>query len=84
MIKTDDSFIIPNNLELVHSGEDYFARLEAILQGAHVEIYILMYLFENDTTGKKIITALKEAALRKVAIYIVLDGLGSYRFLQNR
>lgn len=80
MIKTDDSFIIPNNLELVHSGEDYFARLEAILQGAHVEIYILMYLFENDTTGKKIITALKEAALRKVAIYIVLDGLGSLSF----
>ena len=39
-----------------------------------------MYLFENDATGKKIINALKEAALRQVAVYIVFDGLGSLSF----
>ena len=80
MIKADSSLTFPNELELVHSGQDYFARLLDILKSTKVEIYILMYLFENDSTGKKIITALKEAALRKVAVYIVLDGLGSLTF----
>lgn len=39
-----------------------------------------MYLFENDATGKRIVAALKEAALRKVEIYVLLDGLGSLSF----
>ncbi|TDE06914.1 phospholipase D-like domain-containing protein [Flavobacterium sandaracinum] len=80
MIKTIDSSTVPKKLELVHSGEDYFSRLEAIIQQAKFEIHLQMYLFENDTTGKRILTALKEAALRKVEIYVLLDGLGSLSF----
>lgn len=80
MITTNDSVTFPNKLELVYSGEDYFARLEAIIQGAQFEIHMQMYLFENDATGKRIVTALKEAALRKVEIHILLDGLGSLSF----
>ena len=80
MIKTDHSFIITKNLELVHSGEDYFARLETIITEAQSQIHLQMYLFENDTTGKRIVRALKEAALRKVEIYVLLDGLGSLSF----
>ena len=80
MIKTDDSFTITKNLELVYSGKDYFARLETIIQEAQSQIHLQMYLFENDTTGKRIVKALKEAALRKVEIYVLLDGLGSLSF----
>jgi cardiolipin synthase len=80
MIKTKDSLIVAKNLELVHSGEDYFARLEAIIHEAQSQIQLQMYLFENDATGKRIINALKEAALRKVEIYVLLDGLGSLNF----
>jgi cardiolipin synthase len=80
MIINNDSFSVPKNLELVHSGEDYFARLEAIISQAQFQIHMQMYLFENDTTGKSIVTALKEAALRKVEIYVLLDGLGSLSF----
>ena len=80
MIKSNDSCVIPKNLELVHSGEDYFTRLEAIIQEAKFIIHIQMYLFEYDTIGKRIINALKEAASRKVEIYILLDGLGSLSF----
>jgi cardiolipin synthase len=80
MIINNDSFSVPKNLELVHSGEDYFARLEAIISQAQFQIHMQMYLFENDTTGKRIVTALKEAALRKVEIYVLLDGLGSLSF----
>lgn len=80
MIKTNDSLIVPKKLELVHSGEDYFARLETIIREAQFQIQLQMYLFENDTTGKRIVKALKEAALRKVEIYVLLDGLGSLSF----
>ena len=80
MIKTNDSDTVPKNLELVYSGKDYFARLEAIIRDAQSEIHLQMYLFENDATGKRIVAALKEAALRKVEIYVLLDGLGSLSF----
>ena len=80
MIKTNDSDTVPKNLELVYSGKDYFARLEAIMRDAQFEIHLQMYLFENDATGKRIVAALKEAALRKVEIYVLLDGLGSLSF----
>ena len=80
MIKTNDSDTVPKNLELVYSGKDYFARLEAIIRDAQFEIHLQMYLFENDATGQRIVAALKEAALRKVEIYVLLDGLGSLSF----
>ncbi|MBP6180394.1 phospholipase D-like domain-containing protein [Flavobacterium sp.] len=80
MTKSNNSFTAPKSLELVLSGEDYFSRLETIIRDSQFEIHIQMYLFENDATGKRIITALKEAASRNVKIYILLDGLGSLTF----
>jgi cardiolipin synthase len=75
-----ESINIVESLSLVHSGADYFSRLERIIADSKVEIHIQMYIFEEDDTGSKIITALKEAALRNVKIYIVLDGFGSFSF----
>ena len=68
------------NATLVHSGEDYFSRLENIIRNSQFEIHMQIYLFENDATGKRIISALKEAASRQVKIYLLLDGLGSLTF----
>ncbi len=80
MIESKNSLIAPKNLELVYSGEDYFSRLEAIIRNSQFEIHMQMYLFENDATGNRIIKALKEAASRKVQVYVLLDGLGSLSF----
>lgn len=80
MIESKNSLIAVKNLELVYSGEDYFSRLEAIIRNSKFEIHLQMYLFENDATGNRIIKALKEAASRKVQVYILLDGLGSLSF----
>lgn len=68
------------SLRLVHSGADYFSRLERIINDSKVEIHIQMYIFEEDQIGSRIITALKEAALRSVQIYIVVDGFGLFSF----
>lgn len=80
MTKRKNSCDTSKSLELVYSGEDYFSRLEAIIHNSQFEIDIQMYIFENDLIGKRIITALKEAAARDVKIYILLDGLGSLSF----
>ncbi|TAL57154.1 MAG: hypothetical protein EPN85_14310 [Bacteroidetes bacterium] len=44
------------NVELVHSGEDYFIRLLNIISNAKSEIHLQTYIFENDCTGTKIAT----------------------------
>ena len=80
MTKRKNSVDTSKSLELVYSGEDYFSRLEAIIHNSQFEIDIQMYIFENDLIGRRIITALKEAAVRHVKIYILLDGLGSLSF----
>ncbi len=64
-------------IELVHSGEDFFVRLVAIISKAQTEIHLQTYIFDNDATGKMIADALKEAASRQVKIYVLLDGYGS-------
>jgi len=75
-----NSTVASENIALVYSGEDYFSRLESIIKNSQFEIHMQIYLFENDATGKRIISALKEAASRQVKIYLLLDGLGSLSF----
>ncbi|WP_445730950.1 phospholipase D-like domain-containing protein [Mariniflexile sp.] len=64
-------------IDLVHSGEDYFVRLKEIIDKAEKEIHLQTYIFENDETGNLIAKCLKEAAQRKVKVYVLLDAYGS-------
>ncbi len=68
------------SIQLVQSGDDYFSRLERIINDAKVEIHIQTYIFDYDTTGKQILFALKEALKRHVKVYLLLDGFGSLSF----
>lgn len=68
------------SVQLVHSGDDYFSRLERIINDAVTEIHIQTYIFDNDATGKRILLALKEALKRQVKVYLLLDGFGSLSF----
>ncbi len=67
-------------LVLVHSGNDYFSRLEQLIHDAQYEIHFQCYIFDYDTSGKKIIEALKDAAMRHVKVYLLLDAFGSMAF----
>lgn len=75
--KNNSSF---QSVQLVHSGNDYFTRLERIINEAISEIHIQTYIFNHDTTGKRILFALKKALDRKVKVYLLLDGFGSLAF----
>ena len=80
MFNTETTLSATKFAALVHSGEDYFSRLERIILESKSEIHIQTYIFEYDAIGKRIIAALKRAALRHVKIYILLDGFGSFSF----
>ena len=77
MLINPKTFIDSDAITLVHSGEDYFSKLDSIIRKSQSDIHIQMYIFDNDETGKKVVTALKEAASRNVKIYLLLDSFGS-------
>ena len=63
----------------MHSGSDYFSRLEDLINGAQHEIHLQTYIFDSDETGTRIAKVLIQAAQRGVAIFIVVDGYGTNR-----
>ena len=76
-----------NNLELVHSGDDYFKRLLNIVSNAQTEIHLQTYIFDEDETGLEVAKALIKAAKRNVKVYILFDAYGSSKlsnsFIEN-
>lgn len=77
------SFILGNLITLLHNGDDYFPAIEAAIDRATHEIYLETYIYENDTTGRRIADALKRAAQRGVNVYMLIDGYGSKDLPQN-
>lgn len=80
MLESEKNNTSIESIQLVHSGEDYFSRLERIINEAKTEIHIQTYIFENDEAGKRILFTIKKALQRNVKIYLLLDGFGSLSF----
>ncbi|MBW4055893.1 MAG: cardiolipin synthase ClsB [Proteobacteria bacterium] len=70
-------FLPGNKVILLQNGEAYFPAIEAAFDRARHEIYLETYIYENDSTGRRIADALKRAALRGVKVYVLIDGYGS-------
>ena len=66
-----------NELQLVHSGNDYFDRLIQIIDLCKETLHFQTYIFDDDTTGKRVAEALKRAAKRGVSVDLLLDAFGS-------
>ena len=70
-------FVSDNQITLLQNGETYFPAMEAALDRAEHEIYLISYIFKNDTIGRRIAEALRRAALRGVRTRVLIDGFGS-------
>ncbi len=66
-----------NSAELIKGGKDYFERVIKLIQGAKDTIHLQTYIFDDDETGTLVADALKEAASRKVKVYLLVDGYAS-------
>lgn len=75
--KHHSRFAYTDSFKLLHSGREYYAALEAMIDAARYEIHLQTYIFQDDETGRAIADALIRAAQRGVKVYLLLDGYGS-------
>jgi cardiolipin synthase len=70
-------FVPGNQVTLLLNGEAFFPAIEQAFDRARFEIYLVTYIYRDDSTGQRIAAALKRAVLRGVRVYVVVDGYGS-------
>ncbi len=73
-------YVKADEIKLVYSGENYFEILEELIENSKETLHLQTYIFESDSTGKRIIQSLKRAVARKVTVYLLADAFGSYPF----
>jgi cardiolipin synthase len=69
--------------ELFFEGDAYYDAVLRDLAGAHKHVTVEVYIFEDDAFGRRFFAALEDCAARGVRVQILLDGLGSHRFIQR-
>jgi cardiolipin synthase A/B len=67
-------------VELIRSGEQYFATCEKTIDAALHYIHFQTYIVDDDETGRFIVNALIRAAKRGVRVYFLLDAYGGSTF----
>jgi len=69
-----------HRLTLLRSGAEYFPCLLAAIHSARQSVYLETYIFAADRTGRLLKEALESAAVREVAVHVILDGFGAADF----
>ncbi len=66
-----------DHLALVKSGNDFFIRAIDIIKKSKRVIHFQTYIFIDDSTGRIVINALKDAVKRGVQVFLLVDAFGS-------
>lgn len=66
-----------HRLELIFDGDRRLERLLALINGAIRSIDLIMYIFEHDGAGTRVLDAMTAAARRGVRVRAVIDSFGS-------
>lgn len=66
-----------HRIEVIADGDQRMERLVALLTGAVHSIDMVMYIFEHDSAGTRVLDALTAAARRGVRVRAVIDSFGS-------
>ena len=72
-----------HSIELLRSGENFFATCEKVIDEAKSYIHFQTYIVDDDTTGNRITNALIRAAKRGIRVYFLLDAYGGSSFSKN-
>lgn len=67
-----------NQVELLTDYHQGIERMLADIAAARHHVHLLYYIFRDDSTGMRVIEALKSAAARGVACRVLADGYGSF------
>lgn len=72
-----------HSVQLLVTGQAFFPALTAALDSARHEVYLETYIFHDDASGEQVLAALERAGLRGVAVYLVVDGIGTPQWPQR-
>lgn len=77
-----ERFTPGNDVRLLFPAAPYFAALVAALDGAQHAIHFETYIFADDSVGRAVLASLERAALRGVAVRLLVDGFGAADFVR--
>jgi cardiolipin synthase A/B len=72
-----------HHIELLRSGENFFAACEKLIDEAKYYIHFQTYIVDDDETGRRIVNALIRASERGVRVYFLLDAYGGNSFSKD-
>ncbi len=72
-----------NTVELIDDYDAVIDRLVADIDAARHHVRLLVYIFADDATGEKVIAALRRAVDRGVICQVMIDPVGSYRWVRK-
>ena len=64
-------------MQLLQGGQAFFPALLDAIDSSWREVRLETYIFSTEAVGKKVAEALERAALRGVAVYLMVDGVGT-------
>lgn len=72
-----------NNVEFLEDYDGVIDRLIADIDAAREHVRLLVYIFADDAVGRRVIDALGRAVGRGVACHVLVDPVGSYRWVRR-
>jgi cardiolipin synthase len=66
-----------HQLVLLQGGQAFFPSLVQAIDGSVQEVRVETYIFNVEASGLQVAQALERAALRGVAVYLAVDGVGT-------
>jgi cardiolipin synthase A/B len=78
-----NKYVEAESVELVYSGSHFFDVLEKIVDESREALHLQTYIFATDSTGYRVIDALKRAAARGVRVFMLVDAYASFPFPQD-
>ncbi len=66
-----------NKIEPLINGDEAFPAMLAAIEAAQKSVTLVSYIFDNDESGRKFITALARAMQRGVAVRVLVDSAGT-------
>src|SRR5664279_222945 len=72
-----------HSIELLRSGENFFAMCEKVIDEAISYIHFQTYIVDDDITGNRIVNALIRAAKRGIKVYFLIDAYGGSSFSKS-
>jgi len=66
-----------HQVQLLFTGQAFFPALLDAIHTAQHEVRLETYIFHDDGVGQQVIDAMVAAAERGVAVYLVVDGIGT-------